>query len=146
MRISQADLFDALKATGPSRADSLARMELLARLLDGAFLIPGTNQRVGFDALIGLIPVVGDAISAALSSYIVWEARQLGLPRWKIARMIGNIAIDTAIGAVPLAGDVFDVFFRANRRNMQIVRDHLARKHGPREIEGTATRLDETAR
>ena len=140
----RSDLFEAIKAAGPSREDSLARITLLARLLDSAFLIPGLNRRVGFDALLGLVPGVGDALSAALASYIIWEARQLGLPRWKIARMVGNVAMDTAIGAIPLAGDVFDVFFKANERNMRIIHDHLGMpKRGPREIDGTAVRVKE---
>ena len=136
-------MFEAIKRGGPSRADSVARLEALARLLDSAFPIPGTNQRVGIDALLGLIPGVGDLVSTALSSYIIWEARQLGLPRWKIARMIGNVATDTVLGAIPFAGDVFDVFFRANRRNMKILRDHLERTGAlPQTIEGRATRIE----
>src|ERR687893_2699734 len=139
MAQSRAPLFEAIKAAGPTRADSVARLEALSRLLDSAFLIPGTNQRVGIDALLGLVPGVGDLVSTALASYIIWEARQLGLPRWKIARMIGNVAADTAIGAIPFAGDVFDVFFRANRRNMKILRDHLERTGAlPPTIEGRA--------
>jgi len=145
MTASHAEFFEAIKRAGPTRSDSVARMEALATFLDSAILIPGTNRRIGFDALIGLIPGIGDAISAALSAYIIWEARRLGLPRWKIARMVGNVALDTALGAVPLAGDMFDVLFRANKRNMAIVREHLARKHGPREIEGEAVRLGERA-
>src|SRR5215207_2109706 len=138
----QAPFFDALKAAGPSRADSVARLEALARLLDSAFPIPGTNQRVGIDALLGLIPGIGDLVSTALASYIIWEARQLGLPRWKIARMIGNLAVDTTVGAIPLLGDVFDVTFRANRRNMKILRDHLERTGAlPKTIDGQAVRL-----
>ncbi len=142
MADSRTAFFETLKAAGPSRADSMARMETLANLLDSAVVIPGTNQRIGLDALIGLVPGIGDLVSAALSSYIIWEARQLGLPRWKIARMIGNLAVDTAIGAIPVAGDVFDVFFRANKRNMRIVREHMERKHGPSQIDGEATRID----
>lgn len=150
MAQSHTAFFEALKAAGPSTADSVARMELVSRLLDSAIPIPGTNQRFGLDAILGVIPGVGDAISAALSSYIIWEAKQLGLSRWQIARMIGNVAVDTAIGAVPLFGDVFDVFFRANRRNMKIVRAHLERtgqlrqtgRTGPKVIEGQAVRLD----
>jgi len=144
MNAARSAVFDAIKTAGPTRADSLARVALVAKLMDNAFLIPGLNRRVGFDAVIGLIPGVGDAISAALASYIIWEARQLGLPRWKIARMIGNVAVDTAIGAIPLAGDVFDVFFKANQRNLRIIHEHLGvPKHGPREIDGTATRVGE---
>ena len=143
MHASRISAFETLKAAGPTREDSIARITLLAKLLDSAFLIPGTNRRVGFDAVIGLVPGIGDAISTILASYIIWEARQLGLPRWKIARMIGNVAADTALGAIPLAGDLFDVFFRANRRNMKILRDHLERTGAlPRTIDGQATRIE----
>ena len=141
MKASHTAVFEAIKAAGPTRADSLARITALAKLLDNAFLIPGLNRRVGLDAVIGLVPGVGDVISAALASYIIWEARQLGLPRWKIARMVGNLAFDTAIGAIPVAGDVFDLFFKANQRNLRIINEHL--KRGPYEIEGTATRIGE---
>ena len=103
MKASQSGLFEAMKAAGPTRADSLQRITTLTRLLDSAFLIPGLNRRVGLDAIIGLVPGIGDAVSTLLASYIIWEARQLGLPRWKIARMIGNVAVDTAIGAIPVA-------------------------------------------
>ena len=145
MHASRTSAFEALKAAGPTQADSLARITLLTKLLDSAFVIPGTNRRVGLDAVIGLVPGIGDAISTILASYIIWEARQLGLPRWKIARMMGNVAVDTAIGAVPLVGDAFDLFFKANERNLRIIHDHLGtdRRRGPREIDGTATRLDE---
>jgi hypothetical protein len=142
MNASRSSVYEALKAAGPSQADSIARITALAKFLDSAFVIPGTNKRFGMDSVIGLVPGVGDAISAALASYIIWEARQLGVPRWKIARMISNVAIDTAIGAVPFAGDVFDVFFKANQRNLRIIHDHIGKKRGPREIDGTATRLD----
>ena len=140
----RSDLFEAIKAAGPTREDSLARITLLAKLMDSAFVIPGLNRRIGLDAVLGLLPGVGDAISAALASYIIWEARQLGLPRWKIARMVGNVAVDTALGAIPLAGDVFDVFFKANERNLRIIHDHLGTpKRGPKMIDGTAVRVDE---
>lgn len=147
MNASRTAFFDAVKAAGPSREDAIARVTLVANLMDSAFLIPGLNRRVGLDALIGLVPGVGDAISAALASYIIWEARQLGLPRWKIARMIGNVAVDTAVGAIPFAGDVFDVFFKANQRNLRIIHDHLGNpKRGPREIDGIAVRVEERPR
>src|SRR3954451_18376990 len=142
MNASRSSAFEALKATGASQADSVARVAAVAKFLDGAFVIPGTNRRFGMDAVIGLIPGIGDLLSALLASYIIWEARQLGLPRWKIARMVANVAFDTALGAIPLAGDVFDVFFKANQRNVRIIQDHVGRRHGPREIDGTATRLD----
>ncbi len=144
MNTARSAVFDAIKTAGPSRQDAIARITLVAKLMDSAFLIPGLNRRVGLDAVLGLVPGVGDALSAALASYIIWEARQLGLPRWKIARMIGNVAMDTAIGAIPLAGDVFDVFFKANERNLRIIHEHLGTpKRGPLEIDGTAVRIEE---
>jgi hypothetical protein len=144
MNTARSAVFDAIKTAGPSRQDAIARITLVAKLMDSAFMIPGLNRRVGLDAVLGLVPGVGDALSAALASYIIWEARQLGLPRWKIARMIGNVAVDTAIGVIPFAGDVFDVFFKANERNLRIVHEHLGTpKRGPVEIDGTAVRVQE---
>lgn len=144
MNASRSAVFDAIKTAGPSREDAMARITLVANLMDRAFLIPGLNRRVGLDAVLGLVPGVGDALSAAIASYIIWEARQLGLPRWKIARMIGNVAVDTAIGAIPFAGDVFDVVFKSNQRNLRIIHEHLGTpKRGPKEIDGTAVRIEE---
>ena len=105
------------------------RLEALELLLERAFVIPGINRKVGLDALVGLIPVVGDLFAAALGSYLIWEARNLGMPKWKLLRMAGNIAFDTALGAVPLAGDAFDLLFRSNTRNLRIVMRHLDRHH-----------------
>ena len=121
-------------------ADPVARLETFARFLDGAFRVPGTNIRVGADALIGLVPGIGDVVTTAMSAYIVWEARNLGLPRSAIARMVANVAIDAAVGALPLAGDVLDVFWRANQRNMKIIRDHLRRTG--KIIDAEYTRVD----
>jgi hypothetical protein len=125
---------------------TVARLEALARLLDGAFAIPGTNQRVGLDAMIGLVPVLGSAATAVVSAYIIMEARRLGLPRWKVARMIGNLALDSMVGSIPIAGNVFDVFFRSNQRNVRILLDHLGGRRSAREIDGAAVRLGERPR
>jgi hypothetical protein len=108
-----------------SRTARIARIDALATLLDTAFLVPGTNIRFGFDAMIGLIPGIGDLITTALSLYIVGEARALGAPRHLIVRMLANVALDGIVGAVPLLGDAFDVMWRANRRNMALLRNHL---------------------
>jgi hypothetical protein len=113
--------------------------------MDGAFVLPGTNIRFGLDALIGLIPVAGDLIAGVVSSYLIWEARQLGAPRWLIARMMANTLIDTAVGAIPGVGDAFDVLFRANMKNMALLRRYLEKRGlagaaGPI-IEGTAVRI-----
>ena len=144
MNTARRDVFEAIKTAGPSREDAIARVTMVAKLMDSAFFIPGLNRRVGLDSVLGLVPGIGDAISAALASYIIWEARQLGLPRWKIARMIGNVAVDTTIGAIPLAGDLFDVYFKSNERNLRIIHEHLGiTKRGPRQIDGTAVRVEE---
>jgi hypothetical protein len=108
-----------------SRRDRIARIDSLARLLDTAFLIPGTNIRFGLDALIGLVPGIGDAVTTAMSLFIVHEAHQLGAPAHVIARMLGNVAIDGIVGAVPLVGDAFDVMWRSNRRNMRLLQEWL---------------------
>jgi hypothetical protein len=111
-----------------SRAERVARIDALATLLDSAFVIPGTNIRFGIDALIGLVPGLGDLISTALSLFIVREARALGAPRWLVARMLANVAIDGLFGAVPVLGDAFDVVWRGNRRNIALLQKHLARE------------------
>ena len=111
-----------------SRAERIARLDALANLLDTAFVLPGTNIRFGFDAMIGLVPGIGDAITTAMSLYIVHEARQLGAPRHLIARMLANVALDGVVGAVPFLGDAFDVMWRANRRNMALLQNHLDRE------------------
>jgi hypothetical protein len=106
-----------------SRGARIARIDALATLLDTALVIPGTGMRFGLDALIGLFPVVGDIITTALSLFIVQEAYQLGAPGHVIARMLGNVALDGVFGAVPLVGDAFDVLWRANRRNVRLLRE-----------------------
>jgi len=119
-----------------SRAERIARIEWLSTLLDTAIVVPGTNIRFGLDALIGLVPGIGDAVSTLLSLYIVREARALGAPRILIARMLANVALDGVVGAVPVAGDLFDVAFRANRRNVALLRQHLDRAERRRERAG----------
>ena len=96
--------------------------------MDTAFILPGTNVRFGFDAIIGLVPGIGDAITTAISLYIVHEARQLGAPLHIIMRMLANVALDGLVGAVPVFGDAFDVMWRANRRNVRLLREWLARE------------------
>ena len=105
------------------------RVEAMEMVLERSFVIPGINRPVGLDALVGLVPVVGDAIGMALGAYIVWEARNLGMPKWKLLRMAGNVAFDSVVGAVPLAGDLFDFLFRSNTRNLRIVKQHLDKHH-----------------
>ena len=118
-----------LPGLGASPAAILQRIEWMERLLEGAFVIPGTSRRVGLDAIIGLLPVAGDAITAAMGAWIVYEARLLGVPKWKLARMGANVAFDFAIGAVPLVGDALDFLFRSNSINLKIIKRHIARHH-----------------
>jgi hypothetical protein len=111
---------------GPlTREQRIARLEAIARLLDIAFILPGTNIRYGIDGLIGLIPVIGDIITTAISLWLVREARALGAPWYVTARMLGNVAVDGVVGMIPFAGDAFDVMFRANMRNVRLLRRWL---------------------
>ncbi len=113
------------------------RIEALERLLEGLVEVPLFGRKVGLDALLGLLPVGGDVISGAMGLYLVWEARNLGLPRWQLWRMAGNVGIDTLLGAVPVAGDLFDFVYRSNTRNLKILRRHLDKHHpGTKVIEG----------
>jgi len=114
--------------TGPEFEAAVARVEALARLMDSAVAIPGTKIRIGLDALVGIVPVLGDFISQLVSSYIIWEARQLGVPRFTVARMIGNSLLDAVVGSIPVAGDAFDVMFRANMKNLALLKAHVERR------------------
>lgn len=115
--------------TGSDPDSIRKRIEAMEHLLERSMVVPGTNYPIGLDTIIGLVPVIGDIVTAAMSAYIVWEARNLGLPRWKLWRMIGNVAIDSAVGAVPIVGDAFDVVYRSNTKNLRIVKKHLDKHH-----------------
>lgn len=113
------------------------RVEAMEKMLERAFVIPGINRPIGVDSIVGLVPVVGDIVTALMGAYIVWEARNLGMSKMQLTRMAANIGIDTALGAIPLAGDLFDFFWRSNSRNLRIIRKHLDKHHpGTRTIEG----------
>jgi len=111
-----------------NREQRLKRLEAIAKLLDVAFILPGTKIRYGIDGIIGLIPVVGDVIATGLSLWLVREARALGAPWHVTARMLGNVAFQGIVGTVPVAGDAIDVLFRANMRNAKLLRDWLDRQ------------------
>lgn len=122
---------------GRDAASVRRRVEALERLLERAFTVPGVNRKVGVDAIAGLVPVAGDVVTAALGLYLVWEARNLGMSKWQLGRMLGNVGFDTLLGAVPVVGDLFDFVYRSNSRNLKIIRKHLDRHHpGSRIIEG----------
>jgi len=107
--------------TSPPPGDPLARARTLARLLDSAARVPGTGIRFGADAVLGLIPGLGDVAGAALAGYLVLLAQRLGAPRAVVLRMLGNVAVDTIGGTVPLIGDLFDVAFKSNLRNLALL-------------------------
>jgi hypothetical protein len=97
----------------------VARLEALAWLMDSQFVLPSTTFRFGLDPLVGLIPVVGDIISGLISTYLIWEARRLGAPKWLIARMMANTLFDTAVGSAPVVGDALDALFRSTMKKQQ---------------------------
>ncbi len=119
----------ASTATLPGRAGreegARARLEAIARVLDSKWRVPGTGIRFGADAVLNLLPGVGLLASKGVSAYLIWEARRLGVPTGTLLRMVGNVGLDALISAVPLAGWVGDVFYRANLRNMALLRQHL---------------------
>src|SRR5258707_15475151 len=111
-----------------TREQRLTRLDAIAKLLDVAFILPGTNIRYGIDGIIGLIPVIGDIIATALSLWLVREARALGAPWHVTARMLGNVAVQGVAGTGPFVGDAFDVLFRANIRNVRLLRRWMDRQ------------------
>ncbi len=115
--------------TGTDPVSIRARVEAMELLLERSFRIPGVNVPIGLDALIGLIPVLGDIVTTAMGAYLVWEARNLGLSKWHLTRMGANVAFDTAIGLLPVVGDAADFVFRSNTRNLRIIKKHLDKHH-----------------
>lgn len=118
-----------LPGFGRDPASVRRRIETMEAMLEGLFVLPGTNRRVGLDSLVGLIPVVGDIATAAMGAWIVWEGRNLGMSKWQLTRMAANVGIDTAVGAIPFAGDLFDFLYKSNSKNLRIVRKHLDKHH-----------------
>jgi len=114
---------------GSDPASIRKRVVALERLLERSFVIPGTNQPFGLDVILNAVPVLGSFIGAGLSSYMIWEARNLGMSKLAMSRMAGNVAIDWALGAIPLIGAIPDFFFRSNTRNLRIIKKHLDKHH-----------------
>lgn len=113
------------------------RIEAMERLLERSFTIPGVNYPVGLDSIVGLVPVLGDIVTTVMGAYLVWEAKNLGMPKWKLWRMAGNVGFDALLGAVPVVGDAADFLFRSNTRNLRIVKKHLDKHHpAARTIDG----------
>ena len=111
-----------------SKRAALARIDMLSKLFDTAFTLPGSNVRFGVEALMRLVPGIGDAAASALSCYLLYEAHRLEVPQQVFARLVANVAIEGIVGAVPVLGDLFDVGFRANRRNVALLKEHFERE------------------
>ena len=107
------------------REEAQRRLRRIAKLMDSQIRVPVIGLRIGADAILGLVPGFGDILTGAIGAYLVYEAQRLGIPRSAVLRMVANIAFDTAVGAIPLFGDIWDFFFRANDRNMQILARHI---------------------
>lgn len=111
-----------------SRRADVQRLDRLARLFDSAFVLPGTNIRFGIEAVMRLVPCIGDVAASVLSCWRLYQTRRLEVPKHVFARMLGNVAIEGIVGAVPFLGDMFDVGFRANLRNVKILQEHFERE------------------
>jgi hypothetical protein len=132
---------ESLPGMGRDAASVRRRVEAMEGVLERMFVIPGTNKSVGLDVVLDLIPVVGSVAAAAMGSWLVWEARNLGLSKWQMTRMFGNVGFDMLLGAIPWVGAVPDFFFRSNSRNLRIIKRHLDKHHPSTAIvEGQATR------
>lgn len=114
-----------------AQAQRVAALRKLAQLLDAAFVVPGTSYRIGLDPILGIIPGIGDLISPLFAVAVLWQARDLGVPRVVLLRMVLNVAIDAVAGAVPLLGDLFDFAWKANVRNLALLERHAAEARGP---------------
>jgi hypothetical protein len=129
---SPQEQFEAVANQLPIGRDPVSvrrRLEAMETLLERIFVVPGINRPIGLDSMVGLIPVVGDIVTASMGAWLVWEGRNLGMSKFQLARMAGNIGIDAALGAVPLVGDLFDFAFRSNTRNLRIIKRYLDKNH-----------------
>jgi hypothetical protein len=117
------------------------RVEAMEKLLERIFVIPGTNQAIGLDVILDLVPGIGDIAGAVLGSYLVWEARNIGMSKWQMTRMAGNVGFDFLLGLIPWVGAIPDFFFRSNSRNLKLIKRHLDKHHA-----ATATVDDQITR
>jgi hypothetical protein len=119
------------------------RVEAMERIMERLFVVPGLNRPVGLDVVLDLVPVVGSTAAAAIGAYLAWEARNLGMSKWQITRMAGNIGVDWLLGLIPWVGAIPDFFFRSNTRNLRIIKRHLDKHHpGTRTLEAEARRVE----
>ena len=119
------------------------RVEAMEKVLERLVVIPGINKPVGLDVILDVVPVVGDIAAAALGAYIVWEAKNLGMSKTQMTRMVGNVGFDWLLGLIPVIGIVPDFFFRSNTRNLRIIKRHLDKHHpGTRTVEAEARAIE----
>src|SRR6476620_1817934 len=130
----------AFPSVGTDPQSVRQRVEAMEKVLERLFVIPGTRQQVGLDVILDLVPVVGDIAAAALGAYIVWEARNVGMSKWQITRMAGNVGFDWLPGLIPWVGAIPAFFFRSNSRNLRMIKRHLDKHHA------AAATIDSSAR
>ena len=127
-RLAPGSILDTL----PMGRDALSvrrRVEAMERVMEGLFVIPGTNRKVGLDVILDIIPFAGSTIAAAVGGWMAWEARNIGMSKVQMARMFGNVGVDWALGMIPFVGAIPDFFFRSNTRNLRIIKRHLDKHH-----------------
>ena len=133
MRRSTMFNIDELSQRAPGMGSDPAsvrrRVEAMEGLLERMFVVPGLNKPIGLDVMLDMIPVVGPAIGAVMGSWLAWEARNLGMSKWHMVRMFGNVGVDLLLGAIPWVGAIPDFFFRSNSRNLRIIKRHLDKYH-----------------
>ena len=137
----EADRKFPFPAIGTDPQSVRQRLEAMEKLLERLFVIPGTKRSVGLDVILDVVPVAGDIAGAALGAYMVWEAKNLGMSKWQMARMWGNVGVDFLLGLIPWVGAIPDFFFQSNTRNLKIIKKHLDKHHpGTRTIDARASR------
>ncbi len=135
------ELSGRIPGMGRDPASVRRRIEHAEHLLEGLFVIPVINRRIGLDVILDALPVAGDAIAAAMGGWIIWEARNLGMSKWQMSRMAGNVGIDFLLGLIPVVGAIPDFFFRSNTMNLKMIKRHLDQHHPAlATIEGSAVR------
>ncbi len=123
------EMADKLPGMGRDPASVRRRIEHAEHLLEGLFVVPLINRRIGLDVILDALPFAGDAIAAALGGWIIWEARNLGMSKWQMSRMAGNVGFDFLLGLIPVVGAIPDFFFRSNTMNLKMIKRHLDRHH-----------------
>ncbi len=118
-----------LPSVGKDPQSVRQRVEAMERVLERLVVIPGINRPVGLDVILDVVPVVGDIAAAALGAYIVWEGKNVGMSKWQLTRMAGNVGFDWLLGLIPWIGAIPDFFFRSNTRNLKMIKRHLDKNH-----------------